>query len=246
MAEQPWLILTLRRTGGTSLTTFLSTASSFSTIEHEPFNPGRMLGHITNGFQNSDNIADMSAAVRQAVANRPNIKHCIEIIPTEITRALIDACQEQGYRFIVMTRRNEAKRLASLFLAISTGVWGPEDAMQIYPKIIAGTQTPPPIDLTRLRGRVRTDYYSVGRMLSMLRNRQIDYPWLLFEDLYFGDTPIREQALALARDLGITIGEDDDRLQAFAEKSGQKSSEIAPYVENYDTAVARLNKLCSA
>jgi len=246
MAEQPWLILTLRRTGGTSLTTFLSTASSFPTIEHEPFNPGRRLGHITNSFHDSSNVAEMSAAVRQAVADKPNIKHCVEIIPTEITRALIDACHDQGYRFIVMTRRDEAKRLASLFLAISTGVWGPEDADRIYPKIIAGTQTPAPIDLTKLRGRVRTDYYSVGRMLSLLRNRQIDYRWLLFEELYLGETPIREQALTLARGLGIDIHEDDERLQAFAERSGQKSSDIAAYVENYETAVARLNRLCSA
>ena len=54
-----------------------------------------------------------------------------------------------------------------------------------------------------------------------------------------------EQARALAASLGIDIAADDARLQAFAERDGQKSTSIAAYVENYDEAVVRLAKLCS-
>ncbi len=245
MTEHPWLILTLRRTGGTSLTTFLSAASSFPTIEHEPFNVARTLSHITRGFRQTGDTEAMTQAIRAALVQRPNIKHCIEIIPLELTRALIDICNELGYRFIVMTRRDEARRLASLFLAVATGAWGPDAADKIYPKIIAGDLVPDPIDLRKLQHRVSTDFHSIGRTLAMLRNRNIKHPWLLFEELYFGDTPVEEQARALAGDLGIDIAADDARLQAFAERDGQKSSSIAPYVENYDEAVARLAKLCS-
>lgn len=245
MTEKPWLILTLRRTGGTSLTTFLSAVSSFPTVEHEPFNTARIFGQITQDFRETGDLEHMEAAVRKALARRPNIKHCVEIIPQEITRALIDTCNDLGYHFIVMTRRDEGQRLASLFLAVATGAWGPADAEKIYPQIIAGDLIPDPIDLKNLQSRVKTDYYSVGRALSLLRNRKINYKWLLFEELYFGDTPIETQAGALAADLGMDITQDDERLQAFAEGSGQKSSSIAPYVENYDKAVTRLKALCS-
>lgn len=245
MTEKPWLILTLRRTGGTSLTTFLSAASSFPTIEHEPFNAARIFGHITRDFRETGDLEAMETAVRAALTQHPNIKHCVEIIPQEITRALIDACNDLGYHFIVMTRRDEGKRLASLFLAVATGAWGPEDAETIYPQIIAGDLTPDPIDLKNVQNRVKTDYYLVGRTLSLLRNRDIDYKWLLFEELYFGTTPIETQAHTLATGLGMDIAGDDQRLQAFVEGNGQKSSSIAPYVENYDKATTLLKALCS-
>ncbi len=245
MTERPWLILTLRRTGGTSLTSFLASVSSFPSIEHEPFNKARTLGHITQDFRQTGDAEVMRASIVDALAKRPNIKHCVEILPLELTRTLIDVCMEKGYRFIVLTRRDEARRLASLFLAQSTGAWGPVDAARIYPEIIKGDMVPKPIDLSKIEGRVRTDYYSMGRTLSLLRNRRIEHPWYLFEELYFGDIPIEKQALAIAADLGVTISEVDPRLQAFARRDGQKSSEIAQYVPNFDEAMRRLRQLCA-
>ncbi|WP_299548472.1 hypothetical protein [uncultured Tateyamaria sp.] len=246
MTEKPWLILTLRRTGGTSLTSFLAEVSQFPTIEHEPFNTDRIFGHITRDFLETGDMIAMQGAVKQAVARNPNIKHCVEIIPLEMTRALIDTCQAQGYGFMVLTRRDEARRMLSLLLAISTGAWGPEMAADIYPEIIAGTRQATPIDLQMVRNRVRQDYFTIGRTLSLLRNRQIDYQWLLFEELYLGETPIETQAPAIAAKLGIEIAADDPRLMAFSERDGQKSGSIAHHVDGYDAAVALLEELCTA
>lgn len=246
MSEKPWLILTLRRTGGTSLTSFLANISSFPAVEHEPFNVDRIFGAITKDFQETGDKAKMEAAVQEAVAHSPNIKHCVEIIPLEQTRALIDTCMAQGYGFMVLTRRNEARRMLSLLLAVSTGAWGPEMAATIYPEIIAGTRKAAPIDLKTVRNRVRQDYFSIGRTLSMLRNRQIDYQWLLFEELYLGDTPVETHARDIAAKLGIPIAADDPRLTAFSERDGQKSGSIAQYVEGYDAAASLLGELCTA
>jgi hypothetical protein len=245
MTEKPWLILTLRRTGGTSLTAFLSDISKFKTVQHEPFNADRIFGEITTRFRKDGDLVAAEAAIREKLASRPNLKHCVEIIPTDLTRILIDVCNELGYKFIVLTRRDEGRRLASLFLAVATGAWGPRAAAEIYPKIKSGDLKPEPVDLKRVENRVRTDFYSIGRTLSLLRNRQIDYPWYLFEELYFGETSIEEQAIAIAAGLGLEIDASDERLQAFAGQDGQKSSEIAPFVENYEAAVQRLEKLCS-
>lgn len=245
MTEAPWIILTLRRTGGTSLTAFLSGISKFPSIEHEPFNVDRTLGQITRDFRENGDIPAMEKAVAEALEDRPNIKHCFEIIPIEITRALIEEAQRRGYHFMVLTRRNEARRLASLFLAISTGAWGSDHAQDIYPKIISGDLTPQAIDLSLIQKRVRIDYLSVGHTLSLLRNRGITYDWLVFEELYFGKTPIEKQAFDLATKLGIALDEDDPLFAEFSANEGQKSGSIAGYVENYDEAVKRLKTLCT-
>lgn len=246
MTEKPWLILTLRRTGGTSLTGFLGEVSQFPNIEHEPFNRDRIFGHITREFLETNDVAAMQDAVKEAVTDTPNIKHCVEIIPLELTRALIDTCQAKGYGFIVLTRRDEARRMLSLLLAISTGAWGPKMAADIYPKIIAGTRQAKPIDLQMVRSRVRQDYFTIGRTLSLLRHRQIDYQWLVFEELYLSDTRIETQARAIAAKLGIRIAENDPRLMTFSEQGGQKSGRIAQHIEGYDAAVALLEELCIA
>lgn len=244
MTEKPWLILTLRRTGGTSLTGFLSSVSRFPTIEHEPFNVDRRFGAITTAFRGDGDVAAMEAAVGDAVADNPNIKHCIEIIPPEITRALIERAAAQDYRVMVLTRRDEARRIASLLLALATGAWGPREAAKIYPKIRAGELVPEAIDLKKVRARVSTDFFALGRTLAMLRNRRIDHDWLVFEELYFGDTPIESQARAIAARLGIEVAEDDARLAEFSAREGQKSAEIAAFVPGYEEAVTMLEKLC--
>lgn len=245
MSEKPWLILTLRRTGGTSLTAFLSAVSGFPAVEHEPFNPDRVFGSVNKAFQVDEDAEGMTRSIRLALENKPNIKHCVEIVPLELTRALIDVCNELGYRFMVLTRRDEGSRLASLFLAMATDAWGPEAARKIYPQIIAGKKTPKPIDLKSVRNRVRADYFALGRTLSLLRHRQIDYPWYLFEELYFGDVALSDQARAIARDLGVTVAKDDARLLKLSESNGQKSQKIASYVENYDAMVTLLAKMCA-
>lgn len=244
MDEAPWLILTLRRTGGTSFTTFLSEVSSFQTIEHEPFNMDRMLGYVTKGFRDTQDLEAASTAMRAALAGRPNIKHCFEIVPMEITRLLIDEAQRLGYKIFLLTRQNEDKRLASLFLAISTGAWGPEQAAQIYPQIISGDFKPAPIDPRIVRNRAHLDARLLGNVLCLLRNRQVRYHWLLFEELYFGDTPLEEQVLEVSQQLGITVAADDPRLTKVSKSSGQKSASIASFVENYAEALKVLEDAC--
>ncbi|MGR3637463.1 MAG: hypothetical protein ACU0BK_16270 [Shimia sp.] len=118
-------------------------------------------------------------------------------------------------------------------------------ASTIYPKVIAGDVAPTPIDLSKIQHRVRTDFFSIGRSLSLLRNRKIDFDWLLFEELYFGDSSIEHQACELAGRLGIDIAIDDARLANFSKREGQKSGNIASYVKNYDEAVAQLQSLCT-
>lgn len=242
--EKPWVIMTLRRTGGTSLTTFLSRVSTFPTIEHEPFNKFRLLGNVTQAFRDTGDISGLEASIGTALEKRPNIKHCIEVVPIEITRALIDAALERDYHFIVLARRNEARRLSSLLLAQATDVWDREKASEIYPRIVSGEIKPTPIDLDSVQGMVRQNALAMGRTLTMLRNRGINFDWLLFEELYEAADPVEKQALDLARRMNIEVAPDDPVLSEVFAPGGQKSVNIAPYVENYQAAVKRLDRLC--
>lgn len=236
--------MALRRTGGTSLTRFLSRVSAFPSLEPEPFNKYRMLGGITQAFRDTGDVASLEASIASTLENRPNIKHCIEVVPMEITRALIDAARERDYHFIVLTRRDEARRLASLLLAMATDVWDHENATETYPRIVAGEIAPAPIDLDTIQSLVRQNALAVGRMLTLLRNRGINFDWLLFEELYQGSDPVEKYAVELAKRMGIEVPIDDPVLADVFAPGGQRSVEIAPYVENYQAAVKRLSRLC--
>ena len=133
---RPTLTLTLRRTGGTSLQSFLAQVSPFWSIEHEPFNPGRIWGHVVSKFEKDADLTALEASIDSLLEQKVNIKHCIEVSPAQVTKMLIKCAQKHGYFFIVLTRRNSIRRLRSLFLAISTGAWGPEQEAERYPEIL--------------------------------------------------------------------------------------------------------------
>lgn len=246
MPEKPWIILTLRRTGGTELTSALARLSAFRTIEHEPFNPERKLGAITEGFAAHGDPDRLRVEIDTALSDTPNIKHCIEVLPMPVTRALIDAGHARGYHMIVLTRRNEAKRIGSLLLAGATGAWGAADAARIYPKIISGAQQPQAIDLARLPHRVNLDFAALGQTLTLLRNRGIVWDWQVFEEIYLSDRTPAEQVVAIAHRAGIVAKPDDTRLEVFSKGKGQNSTEIAAYVPNFAEALTRLETLCAA
>ena len=231
MTPRPFLILTLRRTGGTSLMAFLSQISPFPSMEHEPFNKNRVWGPVAEGFRDTGEIAPVRAAIAEAVRDQRNLKHCFEFLPSAITAALIEACHAAGYRIFLLTRRNEVGRIASLFLARATGAWGSAQAGEIYPRILAGEIEAQAVDPKAMQNQMARDMRATCQVQALLRHRRIPYDWQIFEELYQGETPIELQALAIARDLGIAVAEDDPRLQTFAQKGGQGSSQIAAHVK---------------
>lgn len=244
MSEKPWLILTLRRTGGASLTGFLARISKFRTIEHEPFNDERLYGAVTARFRHHADLDRLSSDMAKALAERPNIKHCFEFLPIEVTEALIHQAHQKGYGILILTRRNEARRQLSLSLAMATGAWGPAQAAEIYPRLMSGELTVPPIDLAALKARVRQDYFALGRVAALLRNLDVAHDWILFEDLYDVPDQLAAKVCAIAARLGIVVEDDDPRLAALACAGGQGSARIGEYIGNFQQAETLLARLC--
>lgn len=241
--ERPFIIYTLRRTGGTSLTAFMSRVSSFPTVEHEPFNKERRWAAVTAEVEGGMAPVALRSRLKDMLADRPNIKHAVEVVPMAIARALIEVCQELGYAQFVLHRRAEKDRLMSLYMAQATGAWGPKDAAKLYPKLRSGELVPIPIDLSRVAERVRMDAACLGETLMALRGLGVDFGWLLFEEIYESPAAAVQAAVAIADRMGLDLTETDERLSVFSASSGQGSGEAMALVPQAADVKALLDRL---
>jgi hypothetical protein len=224
--ERPFIIYTLRRTGGTSLTSFMATISKFPSVEHEPFNRERRWGAISEAALQGQDRAALRRLIEEALALRPNIKHCVEVVPMTVTRELITLCAELGYAQFVLHRRQEKDRLMSLYLALATGAWGAKEAAEIYPRLRSGALQPLPMDLAKVGERVQTDAARMGETLMRLRAAGVDFGWLLFEEIYADPGATVAAALGIAGRMGLQLTDQDPRLSVFARTLGQGSGEV--------------------
>ena len=241
--QRPFLVLTLRRTGGTSLMAFMARVSDARAVEHEPFNTDRVWGPITRAFRDNGDPAALESALDRVLSDRPNIKHCHEIIPWPVTRALIRACAARGYAVYTLTRRDERARLRSLFVAMATGAWGARQAALLYPQIIAGRRRPAPLRADSVPARFAKDRAARRQVDTFLAVEGIPAHAIVFEDLYARDGRIATRARALVAHMGVDVAADDPRLDVFAQSEGQGTGAILPYLANLealDAALARL------
>lgn len=248
MPQKPWLILTLRRTGGTSLTAFLAGISPFPSIEHEPFNIDRLFGPVTRAFRDTQDPDALRAGIAQALgddpAKRPNIKHCFDVVPPALTAELIRACAARGYAILLYTRSDEARRLRSLFLALSTGAWGGAEARRIYPEIRAGRISPKPIGEQAVRRRLAEDRKRLALVKNQLAQEGIAHSRRHFEELFGAGVESAVEARKLAAEMGSEVAPDDAALRWFDRTGKQGSEDIADLVPGYPQAVALLDQLC--
>ena len=241
--QHPYLILTLRRTGGTSLMAFLSRVSAFPSIQHEPFNPDRVWGGLRVGFEGRYDTPDFAAALAGHLAEHPNIKHCIELVAPDLTAALIDACAARGYRLFLLLRHQETARLRSLCLAQLTGAWGRQQVARIYPQILSGAMPLSPVDIAALNRHARRDAQALATVRAMLETANRSYQTLFFEEIYARDGLLPNRACALAAQLGVTVAPDDPRLEVLTKPPGIPASRILPFVPNADALEVALKRI---
>lgn len=151
--DRPFLILTLQRTGGTNLTFQLAARSSWKLAEtHEPFNKPRTYGHITKAFIKDGKRAAVEAAMPEIAGKDEIVKHCVEMVPFEITEVLIDAFIAADYRFLFLYREDPVGRILSAEYARRTKVWGPSHVHKVAEDAQAFET---PLDVDSLMARER-------------------------------------------------------------------------------------------
>jgi len=245
-AEAPFIIWTFRRTGGTSLRSIFFWLSRFKAWQDEAFNRDRELGHITAAFEDSRDHAALDRDIAGVIGERKNLKHCIEVVPYEVTSALLRHAVAAGYRHVVLLRLNEVDRLLSLNLARMTRAWGPEEARRAYAEIRDGTRVLEPLNLQQLRRDLDRDAAALGRLMRAMFQQRVRYGMTLFEELYEGPIDAR---LAEVRRVAALLGlsraetESDGAFTGTLTGRSQGTRDIYSFVPNYDEARETIESL---
>ncbi len=248
--SKPFFIWTMRRTGGTSLTDLLMEMSEYKKIEHEPFLWERELGFVTKEFRrqlDADDHIDIVPVLEEVFAEQPLIKHCYEVFHIDLSRNLIRFLKNRDYKHIFLLRKDEVSRIFSLLLAYQTDVWGKHGSEEAYDRIQSGEQRLEPFDIELLKKEEQTAINHTRKIKNILKNNDLPYKMIYFEDLYTGNEEKRKENLY---DLFDYLEFDQEVIESHQEmineilfQRSQKSNSILPYVPNLKEAEDVLKKV---
>lgn len=206
----PFIVWTLQRTGGTNLTQRLMDRSNLMSIQHEPFNLGRLHGEITKQWMETKDESVLAEEMLNIATRQIIIKHCVEIVPWEITCALANAAAGFGYQHLFLYRKNARDRLLSLHFARETGVWGPK----MKKELDENTEIQP-IDVKSLIAHERKSIVSLQRVWQHLVDLNIEPLALSYEEIYSVDADQAiKNLLPILKKLGLSQDIKND--SAFA------------------------------
>lgn len=240
----PFIIWTMRRTGGTTLTDLLMEFSDRPKLEHEPFNFNRQLGPIAKEFRTTKDVPTLKAKLREVLAQGPSIKHCYELGSNEFNRVLMELTTELGYHHIVLTRNDEVGRLLSLELAQITGVWGKHGAQDHYRAVNEGAVQLPPLNVDELLRHQRVCRNMTREVEANFARLGISPTRIAFEHVYSDPEAGRERVRAIFKVLEIVpadSGHFEAELNIALREKGQNTAAIYAAVPNLEEARAALN-----
>jgi len=179
--QSPFIIWTWRRAGGTNLAQALFDFSKFDSLEHEPFNIDRTLGFIQNNYKNDRDLDKVRCAIKDLLVRKPLIKHCLEIIPTEINQILMEESINAGYKHLFLYRDEAVNRLLSLNYAQCTDIWGKEHKKSKKVNKDVFTRT---INVSKLINHEKHSRGSLTSIFNQLLTRNQTPLSISFERLY--------------------------------------------------------------
>jgi hypothetical protein len=238
----PFLIWTVQRTGGTSLTELLMKMSEHQSADHEPFNwrrAPRQFSHITQKWVETKNDAGLAKSLQQEVfAQRFLIKHCYELHGTRFAARLLKAAAQTNYRHILLLRRDELSRLASKFIAEANGTWFKDHASRVYAGIAAQERAIAPLPVEDLIKHYEHCRGITDRLRTLFDQHQVEIREIWYEDIYVGERETRLANLhALFEFLDFTPETIEAHRADIEEKifrSGQNTGDIRPFVPNLE------------
>jgi hypothetical protein len=210
----PLLIWTLQRSGGTNLTRRLEGWCGLAAAEHEPFNREREFGALTVQWEAEADLDALHQAMHQACASRGLIKHCVELVPWEISEALAHQSVALGYRHLFLYREQPRDRLLSLTFAKRTGVWAPGKAREELDDVTPVLEDALPVNW--LIERETLCAQRLNAAWGLLRELGAQPVALSFESVYKVPQPQAEARLSLLlAELGLARRGDAAATQRF-------------------------------
>lgn len=243
--SDPYVIWTMRRTGGTTLAGLLNGLSEHPGVQHEPFNAERVFGHVSQAFLENGDLEQLRSDLMDCLAPRPVIKHCYELTSEAFNRVFLEVTTQLGYRHIVLDRRSEVDRIVSLELAHLTGAWGGEGAKKIYPAIEAGEVILKPINLKRALNQMEL-CHTRRQQLAQITAATDPAPFVVyFEDVYTDPQEGRALIERLLAFLGIRPEDHADytrRINDALLRRGQNTARILQAVPDFDEMRTKLHE----
>ncbi|WP_146068415.1 hypothetical protein, partial [Vibrio hyugaensis] len=240
--NSPFIIWTFRRSGGTNLGDSLFNNSKYNAVEHEPFNVDRRFNYVINKWKNEKNIDVLYSDIEEIIKNKPLIKHCLEIMPSELNTALLEISTKYGYKHLFLYREMAKSRLLSLNYSIKTNVWGKEHLLT-RPFDDAVFDEKIPIEKLIEHERVaRESMKSLYSKLVELKQKPLS---VSFEQLYRSDFSYSSLLVrSLFKEL---IGSDEFVSEEFLDKTlrggGQGTNGDYLRFPNSDDFIARMDDL---
>lgn len=241
--SSPYIIWTLRRTGGTTLAGLLAVLSEHSGVQHEPFNPERVFGAVTTGWFEHKDEDLLRADLKRVLATRPLIKHCYELLPDPFNRLLLEVSIELGYVQIVLDREAEVDRILSLELARLTGAWGKKEAWKVFQALQNGTSQVAPFDVASAVAHLNVCQDYRRKIQALMDNYGVTPFVVYFEQVYANPQKGRQKVADLLAFLGINPADHGNYNALLTEalmQKGQKSGRILDFVPNLDIARIQL------
>ena len=243
----PFIIWTMQRTGGTSLSELLMALSEHRAAEHEPFNferDPRQFAAVARHWHEAREIAALRQGLNRILADNYLIKHCYEFHAVALNRELIQASVGTPFRHIHLLRRDELSRLVSKFIAQSNGTWFKDYARTVYDDIRTGRRRLASLPVNQVVQQFRQTRRAAEDMRQWLRGAGVPAMALDYEDLFVGD---REERLRHLARLLQFLGFDDDVPEQHREliedkifASGQDTASVMEFVPNLRAVVAAL------
>lgn len=240
-SPSPHIVWTFRRTGGTTLASLLSSLSPHPTVEHEPFNRGRVFGDVADAYADG-RVEEYERGIRQIIDRRYVIKNCLEIRTLDFNLDIAARFSEDGaYNHLILLRKDEPKRLLSLAVALETGSWSPREAEAVIEKLEGEPSPSIKLNIRRFQIEHQRCRARLRKLEEFFDSRAIPYKVVHFEDIYVGERAPRiaklEEVLGFL-ELGPASEDDIRRLFTKAQKSGR----IYDHVSNLNRFLAEVTE----
>ena len=236
--SNPFLIWTMRRTGGTSLAALINKYARFPVL-HEPFNSGRPWNDLVVAYDAAEAGKEPTLAIEQILHSRLSgqiiVKNCYDLHKLGLHQDLMRTATSLGYKHVILDRHNEEDRILSLALAAQTGAWGKATAETVYPDILEGRRRLDPLKIKRVLGDRERAHARRLWLHKTMQEAGIKPIVVFFEDIYNkgaeGEQFVRDlfDALAIPKEPPEIFEKD---LHSTVQERSQGSARLLSLVPN--------------
>ena len=125
-------IISNQRTGSTALASFLS--NYYQNCYHEPFKEKRIWCKFYQHFEKTNRFSE--ELLNSIFNSQLLVKHCNEVQNEKFNYCLLENIMKIEAPLLLLFRRNETLRLASLKKALETGIWFSNQKEPLYKEVL--------------------------------------------------------------------------------------------------------------